>query len=134
CLAARHALERTSENDGFARQGRLGRHLTGEWLDSHFREQVIDGADVVWLGEEVDQCVDDGLADALDVIDLAVGFAAVAALYRRLDSGAEGLPGVIGVGKVARRRFADVPDAEREDEAVEWHAAPRLDGLEQFLD
>src|SRR5690606_30773762 len=89
---------------------------------------------VVGAGDDVGRRVHDGVADALDVVAIAVGIAAVTAFHRRLDSGAEGLPCVIGVGEVARRRLADVPYAEREDEAVERHAAPRLDGLEQVFE
>ena len=48
------------------------------------REQIVDDFDVVRLLEEIDQRIDDGLADALDVVDVAIGLAVLAARRRRL--------------------------------------------------
>ncbi len=44
------------------------------------------------------------------------------------------LDGREGLGQNCRRGFADVADAEGEDEAVEFGLAPRVDGGEQFFE
>ncbi len=53
-----------------------------------------------------------------------------AASHRR----AEGLDGDEGARQVLGGRLAHMTDAEREDEALEADAAPRVDGAEQVLD
>ena len=86
------------------------------------------------LGEEIDQRVDHGLADALDVVEVAVGLAVLAARDRAITAARNASKRAERLGEVARRRLADMADAERVDEAVERDAAARLDGLEQVLD
>src|SRR5689334_6069153 len=86
------------------------------------------------LAEETDQGVDHRAANTLDIVELAVG-GAVLALPRNLGGrGAEGGKIAKGLGKVARRRFPDMPDAERVDQTIERHAPARLDRLEQLVD
>ena len=128
-LLARHLLQRAREDHRLAGHGALAGHRL-QRLRRDLLQQRVDDLEVVRLAEEVGDGLGHHGPDALDGVELAKSRRP--GLRRRprrpprkvLD--ASEMPRQhLGVG------LADMADAEREDEAVERHAAPRLDGGEE---
>ena len=79
-LGACHLLQRAGEHHRLVGDRRRRGRCAHERLDSHLRQQVVERLDVVGLAEEVDQRIDHRLADALDVVEILIGLAVLAAL------------------------------------------------------
>ena len=94
--------------------------------------QPLDDAAIVLLAEIGGERVDHGVADLVERIHLG---ARLLVAVGDLDAGVvERLPRAVAAGERARRRLADVADAERIDEAVERDLAPLVDRAEQVAD
>ncbi len=96
------------------------------------RSRSPTASPIVRLGEEGDQVGGDRRADAVDVDQLApgVGVRIGGRAHRILPAGER----AVVPGQQARRRLADLADAERVDEPVERDGAPRLDRRQQVVD
>ena len=64
-------------------------------------QQIVEGLQVVRLAEEIDQRVDHGRADALDVVEVVVGLAVLAALAAATAARAEGFERAERLGQIA---------------------------------
>ena len=93
-------------------------------------QQRIEHGIVPLIAEEADQRADHRVANAVDRREYRMR---VLGLRRRFTDPDELLDGPEGLGEQRRRGAADVPDAEGEDEAVEFGGAARVDRGKQFV-
>src|SRR5207248_9942474 len=98
--------------------------------DAHLLGEPLHDVAVVLLAEIGSEAADDRIADLVDRIELLAHVAIVRdQLFACLQ---ERIPRAVGPGEQARRRLADVTDAERIEEALERNLPARLDGTEQI--
>src|SRR5262249_57631911 len=116
----RELVEGTREYGRLVGNGRSRGGGARDRLDRHFGLQLVEGVQIVRLAAEIDQRIDHRLADALDVVEIAVGLAVFAAPRRGHSGGAERRKRAQRLGEVARGCLADVADAQALDETVQW--------------
>ena len=120
--------ERAGEDDGLA--GKLAAGGGRGIRDGKFFREIVERLAVMRLVEEIDDVAGDERADLLDTVEIAPRFGIF--LARVQHRFAPVFQAAVMPREQLRRRFADLPDAERIDEFIERYAPPRLDGIKQF--
>src|SRR3546814_504308 len=119
-----------AKDDGFTRQFRLA-YVGDIRLRPHFAQHVAPGRAIMRLMEEIDQCLDDSGADAINGDNLGPGSLIV---MRSRGNLGKPLDRTECLQQVTRRNRADMANAKAEEETRCIRLPSRLDGGQQVFD
>ena len=104
----------------------------GRRLDLQLACELVQGLEIVRLGEELDQFLDQRRADAVDIVQLGTSFRITAGKLQH--SRAPAVEAAIVAGQDLGVDLADEADAQRVDEPLERNPASGLDRRLELLD
>ena len=124
-----HPLQSSSEDDGLSRYrtaalDRLHCH------DAHLLQKSVERLLIVFFEEEIGSGLGDDIADSVNVVDLLARLASRRGMPGRL---AKSLKRLERARQSDRIGFADMADAERENETIQRDLPPSLDGGKKLL-